>query len=73
MPRRKKVKDPTKTEADYGTFEEHTKYSPYGMLCKDCRHAFRSCNHLPFNTMPVHKHDSINKRVIVLCIEQQPE
>lgn len=41
----------------------HRKRSP----CQSCAKRLDNCSHLPFHTMPVHRHDGLD--VVMICAE----
>lgn len=61
------TRDPTKMKPNYHAIEEPMKYQPKGSLCGSCKHMMRSCSHLPFHEMPMHKVK--DKLTIVICTE----
>lgn len=42
-------------------------YYPKGGRCLACTKRINKCSHLPFHTMPVHRHDGVDAAVI--CTE----
>lgn len=44
---------------------------PDGMMCFNCTHALRKCNHLPFTTMRIIGIDKHDKTKVVRCTDYE--